>query len=918
MMPQNMDAEIVVNKKSETAMVTADGSKEPIKIAPGEGKIPTNIMREEFMDVKAFPRHHPSGYFGLNHPRKFKLSLSQYYNQRLLNEDERFSRDAFYVFMAASCVERHSLEQNIDISGIKGQQDSYGGGATRINLTDMFDMFKKVKGTPKYWQTAKNELVAKVKQLGPFHIFYTFSCGEMRWSEVFVSLLKRKGFEVEIPDQWDGNDATLLVEGKELWDYVNNDMSDSKHVLFKDYTFLISRLFDARVKSFIKNILLNGQVPISHYSYRVEFQARGLPHIHGVGWIEKKYLLDRGISGDLMDNEIEAVKLADQMISCRLPDPKEPLGEIVSHVQKHKHTKSCLKYSGVCRYGFPQLPSPKTLVAKPIEMIYPDMTEEDKKKLRAKAEEVLGNAKKLLNDPNFNENMKLAEFLEAIDVHEEEYLKYLGISKRGKILILKRECKEAFINNYNPEMLRAWNANMDIQLTVDPYAVISYIASYTYKDETQTTAFLRDTLKATAGKETKERLKALKECYLTHRQVGASEAAYKVNPSLRLKDSNITCVFVMTGFPEKRSHFFKKVSNEDDDDNFPENGDDDSDSDEEFEQQKPPASKRIKIEGRSGMYQQSVTIMDRYTKRPNYLKDMCLSQFAISYVHASTIPKRVDFDEDGCSNEYSEQTIFNSTKYLPRYISLQNNLGKMRLRSFPAVMRIHNSKKKDGHEKNYSELLLYTSWRDEKHFHSKDFEKCIEIYKNKLEEIVRNKDMIYPGEGTIDLLENFDLEANKPEHVYDALDNQRQQEKEDDQVEGAIDDPEYETFAYTGNLVHENEVIYESSKYRKVEIPIDDEVNFLTRRCVSEQLDVLRQVVGYCKDVIRSQKNLTHVVDPLQVIVHGGAGKKLFNKSLKIHYMFIKESSIIFRCWKECCHQGCFNACRAIFKENWR
>ena len=78
----------------------------------------------------------------------------------------------------------------------------------------MFDMLKKVKGTPKYWQTVKNELVAKVKQLGPFHIFYTFSCGEMRWSEVFVSLLKRKGFKVEILEDWDGNDATLLVEGK--------------------------------------------------------------------------------------------------------------------------------------------------------------------------------------------------------------------------------------------------------------------------------------------------------------------------------------------------------------------------------------------------------------------------------------------------------------------------------------------------------------------------------------------------------------------------------------------------------------------------------------------------------------------------------------------------------------------------------
>ena len=36
---------------------------------------------------------------------------------------------------------------------------------------------------------------------------------------------------------------------------------------------------------------------------------------------------------------------------------------------------------------------------------------------------------------------------------------------------------------------------------------------------------------------------------------------------------------------------------------------------------------------------------------------------------------------------------------------------------------------------------------------------------------------------------------------------------------------------------------------------------------------ILRQVVGYCKDVVRSQKNLTHMVDPLGLIIHGGAGE---------------------------------------------
>ena len=150
-------------------------------------------MREEHFDVKANPQHHPSGHFGLHHPREFKLTPSQYFNQRLMNEDERFSTDSFYIFMATAFVERHSIERQIDISGVKGQTDQVSNGEVKVHLNDMFGVFKKIKGLPKYWQTARNELIAKVKQLGPFHLFYTFSCGEMRWSEVFVSLLMRIG-----------------------------------------------------------------------------------------------------------------------------------------------------------------------------------------------------------------------------------------------------------------------------------------------------------------------------------------------------------------------------------------------------------------------------------------------------------------------------------------------------------------------------------------------------------------------------------------------------------------------------------------------------------------------------------------------------------------------------------------------------
>ena len=733
-----------------------------------------------------------------------------------------------------------------------------------------------------------------------------------------------------------------MVEGRELWDFVNEDMSQSQHALFLDYTYLIARLFDARVKSFIENILLGrgeGKISIYQYSYRVEFQARGLPHIHGICWITKKELSERGIEGDLMDNEEAALKLADELISCALPEDQHNLRDIVSEVQRHKHTKSCLKYDGVCRYGFPKLPSPRTVLSKPLELSHPKLNEKERNTKKAKASKILSDAKKLLididekerirkkykasktlsdaekllMDTNSDENMTLEEFYAAINTNENDYVEALSISERGRVLILKRGLKERNVNNYNNEMILAWNANMDIQLVVDPYAVISYIASYMNKDEKQTTPFLREALHASAGKEAREKLKALKEAYIGHRQVGASEAAYKVNPGLKMKDSNIACIFVVTGFPKNRSTFYRKVKDTVEEEIGEDFEGDESESEDEMEEEELPTSKVVKIEGRQGTYKESITVIDRYKARPDHLETMCLAQFATAYVFAKKVPKKVIFDEEGCSDIFSNTKIFedclqqdesdeswamlqedeqhssmrdneenenycepNVRNFLPKYISLKDNLGKMRLRAYPAVMRIHNSRKKDGHEQQYSELLLFSPWRDEeKEFHAGNEKECIEEFNKRLEKIKKNKDMIYPGEGTLDLLENVDHDIQAPAHIYDMLDGEGQQQQEDDLADGQENDPQFESFGYTGNLAQGEHVPYESSKYRVVTVPKDHELKLKTKRLVPEQINILRKVVEYCRDVVKFRKKLRHPVKPLKLIVHGGGGKNL-------------------------------------------
>ena len=479
-----------------------------------------------------------------------------------------------------------------------------------------------------------------------------------------------------------------------------------------------------------------------------------------------------------------------------------------------------------CRYHFPRLPCSETIVARPIgeHNDLKDMTEEQLKNFKKDAKEIVETAKMKLkeidlgNDPSLHENMSLEEFCLAIKpkLTVEEYMKYIKITEKGTVLMLKRDVKDRNVNNYNPEMLYAWNANMDIQLALDPFAVITYIVNYMNKDETGMTKFMAEALRTKATAEASEKLNTLKLAYLSNRQVGASEAVYRVLPGMRLKDSNISTIFVPSGFPENRSVFYQKVvegKDEEIQDSVNDDGDDvepsaaNEDGQEAFGGQNP-----VEIAGRSGKFVQATTIIDRYEARPDYLDVMCLAQFSISYIYMGKLPKGaqisndLDNDEFNCSSLKSDdQKIFNQEKFLPKYIALTDGLGFMRLRSYPSVLRIHDSRKKDqDHEKYYSELLLFSHWKNEQEdIPSNDEQSCQAKYLEKREEMEMNRFQIYPGESTIDLLESAELELvelEKPVHLADILDTQGEQENDDDLEVGPTEDPAFESFGYTGNL----------------------------------------------------------------------------------------------------------------------
>ena len=76
-----------------------------------------------------------------------------------------------------------------------------------------------------------------------------------------------------------------------------------------------------------------------------------------------------------------------------------------------------------------------------------------------------------------------------------QYEEAISVNKKGYSVHYKRVTDEIMVNTYNPEWIAAWNGNMDFQLCLDYFAVITYISDYYAKDDSGTMKVLQEAVK---------------------------------------------------------------------------------------------------------------------------------------------------------------------------------------------------------------------------------------------------------------------------------------------------------------------------------------------------------------------------------------------------------------------------------------
>ena len=179
-----------------------------------------------------------------------------------------------------------------------------------------------------------------IRQLGNPTWFCSFSAAETRWSH----LLKTLG---------------RIVEKKEYTDDETKQMTwEQKSDLIQKDPVTCARNFDHMVQLFICDVLKSNVMPIGEiadYFYRVEFQQRGSPHIHGLFWVKEAPQYEKS-------SDEEIVNFVDKYITCYKPDSSSEMEDLVN-LQLHRHAKTCKKAGhNICRFNFPLPPMPGTII----------------------------------------------------------------------------------------------------------------------------------------------------------------------------------------------------------------------------------------------------------------------------------------------------------------------------------------------------------------------------------------------------------------------------------------------------------------------------------------------------------------------------------------------------------------------------
>ena len=633
-------------------------------IAPAQGNNPVNFFKTPKLESMAFPVQFNTGKNTLDEDRPRKLSPSRYFNARLFSADNRFAVDSNYIFFAQFVTEMNLAMSSMSIQLRKGKVFTKDGKKITTSLLksqnevqklvrhgDATRFMQPLRGTPAYWQKTMRDLFACLKQLGQPTFFVTFSAAEMRWPEIIEVIQAQRGEDMPVEEMDWATKADIL----------------------RSNPVTIIRMFEKRVEALMRDLILSPAQPLGEvldFFFRVEFQARGSAHIHSLFWIKDAPQLD-------VDPEEKVTAFIDRYVSCQLPDEAtDPeLHKIVKEVQTHSknHTKSCKKGNKHCRFGFPKRPVENTFISRPTP------SDPDRPCPRKESKDKLKPVWDLLQEEDAA-SKTIHDILAQCEMSYDEYENCLHNMNDHSAIMMKRNVQDCWINGYNPDLLRAWNANMDIQFIDNPESCIMYLMSYISKPEYDMSEFLKGIIQEVGQQDASdlEHMKQIMQAYSKNREVSIQEAVTRIC-GLKLKSSSRNVVFIPTDDNALKMSLPMK-----------------------YLDTKDPNSEQVWMTG----------LAEKYKARPQTeeFQNMCMADFASNF-----------------------RPLYGQQKKAHNALPLLNNMGHIqkRTRGKPAVIRYARFSEKKDPEKYYGTMLkVFLPYRTDRQLKIPPYDSYESFYQN--------------------------------------------------------------------------------------------------------------------------------------------------------------------------------------------
>lgn len=454
---------------------------------------------------------------------------------------------------------------------------------------------------------------------------------------------------------------------------------EQKSKLIKSDPVTCARYFDFRFQKFFAEVLCHKTHPIGiieDYFYRIEFQQRGSPHVHMLVWIKDAPTVQK-------TTYEEVAEFVDKYITC---DAQSADPHLINY-QTHRHARTCMKKNKpICRFNFPIPPMPYTAVSSPLE-------EDDEHYTQAATD--YQKVVEFLNSSSFKEDQAALSFesvLSELQISLERYIHALRSSLNQENIFLKRNPNEVRINAFNSELLKSWQANLDIQFITDGYACGTYIVSYVSKGQRGMSNLLRQACEEARQNDSniRQQVRRIGNKFLSHVEIGAQEAAYLVL-QIPLRHTSRSVTFINTTPIEDRVVLLKPMH----------------------------ALEELKNDSTDV---ESGNIVKLYQQRPKVLEGICLADFVswfqVKYKKVNernTASTCDELPEDVADDICSDDAITISTdscEFAQSY--LFRNGTEIIKRSKPQVLRWVNLDIETDSEKHYQELLmLFTPWRNE-------------------------------------------------------------------------------------------------------------------------------------------------------------------------------------------------------------